>query len=50
MKVYKRFCRKEDFPNAENFSKKGVCLPTSYKLTEYDVKRICRSINSILNK
>ena len=50
MKVYKRFCKKEDFPNAENFSKKGVCLPTSYKLNEYDVKRICRSINSILNK
>ncbi len=49
MKIYKNFCKKENFPNAEKFSKKGVCLPTSYQLNEYDVKRICNSINSILN-
>lgn len=49
MKIYKNFCKKENFPNAENFSQKGICLPTSYKLEEYDIKRICNSINLILN-
>tara|TARA_B110000027_G_C16121911_1_gene303604 strand:- start:4720 stop:6168 length:1449 start_codon:yes stop_codon:yes gene_type:complete len=49
MKIYKNFCKNQKFPHAENFSKKGICLPTSYTLNEYDIKRICKSINSILN-
>ena len=49
MKIYKKFCKGIKFPNAENFSKKGICLPTSYQLNEYDIKRICKTINLILN-
>ena len=49
MEIYKEFSKGKKFPNAEKFSKKGICLPTSYQLNEYDIKRICKTINSILD-
>ena len=49
MEIYKKFSKGKKFPNAEKFSKKGICLPTSYQLNEYDIKRICKTINSILD-
>lgn len=44
-KAYREFCDGEKFPNADIIYRHGLTLPTSVKMIENDIKRICVVLN-----
>lgn len=44
------YLTKENFPNSEKFSKRGINLPSSTNLNEKDIQKVCEDIESFLKK
>lgn len=44
------YLTKENFPNSEIFSQRGINLPSSTNLSEKDIQRVCEDIKSFLKK
>lgn len=47
--MYQRYTKGQNFPVANQVSKRGLNLPSSSKLTDEDINYICESLISILN-
>ena len=50
MKPYKKYKKNEKFPNSDKIYNTGICLPSFFSLSLYQIKTISTIINNYVKK